>query len=923
MSALLRACATAFVLALVTASSVRAQEIQYTYDADGRLITQGPSIAGLAINGFAPLFGSANASVSIQGQGFDPIPANNEVSFGGVRATIVSAGPDLIVATVPVSAVTGPIALTVAGKTAQTARDFIVLPAGSDANGLVSASLLPLDGTTHSLASLASRGYALSYRLAPNDLASLDFSMGSCSGLTAAGLTYKVYGPASTLLGSGTLTATSPTYLSATGASAGTYTLVLSASQPWTCDVAGQLDPTVATGGDGLVFETVKPYQLRRIAFDLPSGGALSVASTDVNTTPVNGALTIRFYGPDGLGAGSYSCGYIGYNGTCQGQLIYRPPGRYTAVIQPWDSRTSLVRSKFWVQPYVDGGVFSIGSTVNVSIAKPGQVVRYTIPGHVGDQPHLSFSNRVFTGVGAWGDELTGKNPTGGCIFDNNSSCTIGSSPTSPYHFAPLKYEGNYTLLYYLRSSGTGAPTGSISLTLAPTTKTEIPAATESDTVFATSITAQVIQASMTIAQGEDLSLAATELVTSPAKLMVSVTVTNAAGSQVASFRCGFTLDPCMTMLRSLPAGTYTVTMAPYDYRTATFSLRLWRTPFTDSATLPPNTTAPVNVKRPGQVVRYRIDGGVGRLFHIVTNGVAWSGDVSGMTTTIRNPGAGCYDANASCTISASGGYTVYDLTPLRASGPYEILSYMTSTGYAAPTANGSLSFSETKVTPPPQMPGPMPVANDIDGQNVRVPITVAQGSDMALGMTDLLPPSAQIIALSGSLIRADGTIAKTLRCGYDGSCAMNTIGMPAGQYTLEFRSTDSRSHLFSFNLWTTNVVDGGYLTPGSSSMATVSVPGQITRFKIAAHAGQKLHLSLTGAVLASDAARVELSGVQADGKCAFAGAGTSCIAAVSTAGYDIPAPIQDGDLTFVFYAVGKGISAPKGSATLSVTIAN
>lgn len=912
----------AFVFSFLFASALMAQEVHYTYDADGRLVAQGPVVDGVAVAAFAPSYGSAGVQVSIQGQGFDSTPAGNQVTFGGVAAEIDSASPDLIVAKVPVSALTGPIAVTVGGVRAQSAHDFIVLPVGGDLSGLASASLLPLDGTAHNVASLANRGYALSYRLGENDLASIDFSMSDCSGTTTTtGLTYKLYGPASTLLGTGTLKATSPTYLSTPGAAAGTYTLVLTAPQPWSCNVVGQIDPTVSTGGDGLAFETVKPYQLRRIAFDLPDGGALSVASTDINTTPANGALTIRFYGPDGTSAGAYSCGYSGY-GACQGQLIYRPSGRYTAVIQPYDTRTSLIRSKFWILPYVDGGTFDIGSTVTANVAKPGQVVRFTIPAKIGDQLHLSYSNRVLSG-GAWYDVLTGKNPAGGCIFDDNSGCAVTPNVTSVYHFAPLRYDGNYTLLYSLTSLGTVAPTGTISLTLAPTTTIPLSSGAESDTAFATTISGQVIQAPLTVADGEDLSLAVTDLVTAPANLMVSVSVKNAVGTQVGSFRCGYSLDPCMTMLRSLPAGDYSISIAPYDYRTKTFSLRFWRTPFTEGGLLPTNTTASVNVARPGQVIRNRVEGGAGRLYHIVTNGVARTPNLSTMVTTVRNPGGGCYDGNASCTSTGGLSYTLFDLLPLKGAGPYEILSYMASTGKSAPVGGGTLAFSENKVTSIPPMPGPLLVKNDIDGQRVRVPVVAANGQEIAMGMTDLLPESSQIIAIAGSLIRPDGSVAKTLKCGYYGSCAMNTVGMPDGAYTLEYSANDDRAHLFSFNLWTTNVVDAGYLSTSSPVEAKVTVPGQMIRYRIAGHAGQKLHLNLSGPVLASDAARVELSGVQPDGKCALTGAGTSCTAAVSAAGYDIPAPAQDGDLTFLFYAVGKGVSAPKASATITVTALN
>ena len=113
----------ALFISLLVAIPLKAQEVHYTYDADGRLVAQGPAVDGIAITGFAPSYGSANVAVSIQGQGFDPVAENNQVSFGGVAAVVDSVRPDLIVARVPVTATTGPIAVTVQGKRAQSARE--------------------------------------------------------------------------------------------------------------------------------------------------------------------------------------------------------------------------------------------------------------------------------------------------------------------------------------------------------------------------------------------------------------------------------------------------------------------------------------------------------------------------------------------------------------------------------------------------------------------------------------------------------------------------------------------------------------------------------------------------------------------------------------------------------------------------------
>jgi trimeric autotransporter adhesin len=104
--------------ALLLAASARAQEAHYTYDADGRLIAQGPRVDGVAIVGLAPAYGATGTLVSIQGYGFDPVAAAYQVSFGGVMAAVDSATPELIVATVPAEAATGPVTVVAGGKSA-------------------------------------------------------------------------------------------------------------------------------------------------------------------------------------------------------------------------------------------------------------------------------------------------------------------------------------------------------------------------------------------------------------------------------------------------------------------------------------------------------------------------------------------------------------------------------------------------------------------------------------------------------------------------------------------------------------------------------------------------------------------------------------------------------------------------------------
>jgi RHS repeat-associated protein len=80
------------------------------------------------ITGFTPSQGRAGTNVTITGQNFEPVLANNQVTFNGVPASVLSSTSTTLIVTVPPTATTGPIAVTTASGTGQSATNFIVVP---------------------------------------------------------------------------------------------------------------------------------------------------------------------------------------------------------------------------------------------------------------------------------------------------------------------------------------------------------------------------------------------------------------------------------------------------------------------------------------------------------------------------------------------------------------------------------------------------------------------------------------------------------------------------------------------------------------------------------------------------------------------------------------------------------------------------
>lgn len=104
--------------------------IEYVYDAVGNLlqIKRSTIASPLAIFNFTPQKGGIGATVTVQGQGFISTPSGNTVLFNGIAATVISATSTSLMVTVPVGATTGPIAVTAAGRTVTSDRDFTLLP---------------------------------------------------------------------------------------------------------------------------------------------------------------------------------------------------------------------------------------------------------------------------------------------------------------------------------------------------------------------------------------------------------------------------------------------------------------------------------------------------------------------------------------------------------------------------------------------------------------------------------------------------------------------------------------------------------------------------------------------------------------------------------------------------------------------------
>ncbi|WP_455753186.1 RHS repeat-associated core domain-containing protein [Streptomyces chartreusis] len=104
---------------------------RYRYDKAGnRLGVDRFASSSVSVLSVVPVHAAPGAKVTISGTGFSSIAANNAVTFGGSKASVSSASVTRLAVTVPAGAVSGKVAVTVGGASAEAAESFTVASSG-------------------------------------------------------------------------------------------------------------------------------------------------------------------------------------------------------------------------------------------------------------------------------------------------------------------------------------------------------------------------------------------------------------------------------------------------------------------------------------------------------------------------------------------------------------------------------------------------------------------------------------------------------------------------------------------------------------------------------------------------------------------------------------------------------------------------
>ncbi|MFI6567073.1 RHS repeat-associated core domain-containing protein [Streptomyces sp. NPDC050534] len=141
---------------LVGVSDPDGETARYRYDEAGnRLGIDRYASSTLSVLSVVPVRAAAGAKVTLSGTGFSPTAASNAVTFGGKAATVTSASVTRLVVSVPADAVSGKVAVTVAGKSVEAAESFTVAPSGPTLS-----KIEPASGVTGDQVVLTGTGFA-------------------------------------------------------------------------------------------------------------------------------------------------------------------------------------------------------------------------------------------------------------------------------------------------------------------------------------------------------------------------------------------------------------------------------------------------------------------------------------------------------------------------------------------------------------------------------------------------------------------------------------------------------------------------------------------------------------------------------------------------------------------------------------------
>lgn len=725
----------------------------YRYDAVGNLLSIArQSAAVVAIIEFTPSSGPVGTAVTISGTGFGPTAADNTVAFNGSVATIVSASPTRLVATVPAGATTGPITVAAPGGSATSDRPFTVGTPGAP----TITSFTPTIGTPATPVTIT----GTNFDVPANDRVVFNTDVRLASVNSAVSTAIQTAVPSN--VGSGRISVATP---------AGQ---ALSA-QDFFVPPAPYAAPDVAVAtriaiGDITTVTLSTAGRIGLLVFDGPVGQRISLAIT--NSTL--GGFNVYVHRPDGV---SVMSGLFTTAGGVLDVPALPTTGTYTIFVQPLSTYTGSFTLTLSAE--LTGTIVSDGPALPLSLL-PGQNARLSFAGTAGQRVSLAMTGATLGSV-----FISVLKPDGSTLLAPTVRVFSGGNAVQDLPLLPVT--GTYTLFldpYFLNS-------GAVTLLLS----SEIVGPIALDgAAFALSVTraAQNARLSFAGAAGQRVSLALSG-VTIPCCFTVSVLKPGGTTLISGSFgTAGGTLDSPV-----LPVtGAYAVFVDPFGVTTGnatlTLSSELTGTLAVDGASFPLTL-------RSGQNARLSFDGTAGQRVGLAMTGAT----LANVSISVLKPDGSTLVSPTFRTFS--GGAAVVDLPPLPVTGSYALF-----VDPALNAGNVTLLLSAEIVGTIALDGAAYSLSVTRAAQNARLSFDGAAGQRVSLALTNMTLSSPSV-----SLLKPDGTTlswAAVSSTVYD-SPALPVSGTYAVLVDPQGVTTGNATLTLSTELTGTLVVNGPGLT--------------------------------------------------------------------------------------------------------------
>ena len=454
------------------------------------------------------------------------------------------------------------------------------------------------------------------------------------------------------------------------------------------------------------------------------------------------------------------------------------------------------------------------GNPVTLSIGAAGQIGALVFRGNSG-----GFLSLQATGITTSANNLNYKIYGPGNVLVQSGTV----STTSPsIHVPQLTASGDYLAIFQPDTAGA-------QLSVALQADLQLTASAQSATTTASWQTDRMY---FTAAQGSNLELTLNDVTGTT----LGVSVTNAAGTQVATMTClpGNPGGSCRVSLWNTVAGTYTVLVTPLSTGPIRFNAML--TADIVGPTLAPNTPSAISLGT-GQVERLTFNGVAGSTATLQLSSASTVPAGQYVYVLLYQPGAittAQYYSNFETTTSAT-----INLANLPTTGTYTAVVY---TGYGEP-GSAQLTLGAPLTGTLSENGAAQPYTDNVAQQNAYLSFAANAGDNLELTLTNVAGSS-----LSVSVTNSSGTGMGSMSCqpsNPGASCRVSLWNLAAGTYSIVV--APSSNTIASFSVLLNADVVGPAMTFNTPYQVSLSA-GQVERLTFSAAAASNLAFQLSNA---------------------------------------------------------------------------